>query len=485
MISLIAKPRGRGKLEVMSPKLVSSLIALALLLSACGLFGGGSELGATCYPNAAELTAAATPTGASEPAYVPGQLLVRYEDGGAGSLQSLTARSRAVAREYGLRTLEPASQHADLVALPAGQSVEEALKALRADPRVAYAEPNYYLYAQATPNDIFLGEQWNLLDFGLPQAWAIETGQSGVTVAVLDSGVDLSHEDLRGKLVQGCDFYNKDNDANPGLPKTTLDQTHGTHVAGIAAATGDNGAGVAGVAYAGVKILPVKVFDDAGRVATSDVVAKAIRWAAGLSVSGVARNPNPARVINLSLGGSSRDPNTGEQGTIRILDDAIRDARRAGSLVVVASGNDSSPGGAKGNEIYAPANAPDALAVGSVDSDYRRSTFSMYSTSGPSVDLMAPGGLGPSECGLVVSTVAAESGGGNYGCQAGTSMAAPFVAGVAALLWSQNPDWSADQVEAQLLASTLSDASFMSQSEYGAGVLCADRALGAATLCGN
>ena len=468
-------------------KLTSALVALAFLLSACGLLGGGSEPGATCYPEPEE-TPAETPaetltvSEGSSPAYVPGQLLVRYRDS-SSALQPLEARARAIEREYGLKTLESNPEHADLVALPAGQSVEEALGVLNADSRVAYAEPNYYLYTQATPNDTFLEEQWNLLDFGLPQAWNVETGQSNVTIAVLDSGVDLSHEDLRGRFVQGCDFYDQDNDPNPGSPKTTAAQTHGTHVAGIVAATGDNGAGVAGVAYTGVKVLPVKVFDDAGRVAKTDVVAKAIRWAAGLDVGGVRRNPNPADIINLSLGGNIRDPDTDEPINIPTLDEAIRDARRAGVLTIVAAGNDNE--GAKGDGIFAPANAPDALAVGSVDASYERSSFSVYNTSGRTVNLMAPGGLGPSSCGLVVSTVAAESGSGDYGCQAGTSMAAPFVTGVAALLWSQHPDWSADRVEQQLLAATFLDPSFMRQSEYGAGVLCADWALDAATLCGN
>ena len=465
-----------------------------LILSACSDSGPETEVpDALCYPDQAgtnALSVAMNRALQDDGDYVPGQLLVRYHAEDTDSLRSLGARdaARAVQRDYNFRVLEANPKHADLVALPAGQNVEDALRTLQADPRVAYAEPNYYLYMQAAPNDPYLDEQWNLLQFGLPQAWAIETGQGSVTLAVLDSGVDLSHEDLRGRFVQGCDFYNQDNDPNPGSPKSNADQTHGTHVAGIATATGDNGAGIAGVAYTGVELLPVKVFDDQGldgqRTAVS-VVAKAIRWAAGLKVDGASRNPNPAKVINLSLGGGGvRDPNTGEPANFATLDEAIRDARRAGVLTVAAAGNDNSSGGAKGDGIFAPANAPDALAVGSVDSDYTRSSFSVYSTSRRTVNLMAPGGFGPSSCGSVASTIASEVNNDNYGCQAGTSMAAPFVAGVAALIWSQHPDWSVDRVEQQLRASTLFDAS-MNRAEYGAGVLCADRALGAATLCGD
>ena len=445
--------------------------------------------GYLCYPDGAATGAASTLNTSStdlssgDQDYVPGQLLVRYETEAPQShAQSLSVREQtaqtrqAVQREYGFQVIETGSD-TSLVSLPPGQDVESALTKLNADPRVAYAEPNYYLYPQKLTNDPLLGEQWNLLSFGVPQAWDIETGQNNITIAILDSGVDLSHEDLRSKLVQGCDFFNADNDPNPGSPRTTQDQTHGTHVAGIAAARGDNGIGVAGVAYTGVKLLPVKVFNDAGTVATSAVVARAIRWAAGLEVEGVARNPNPAKVVNLSLGDKA-----GER--IRALDEAIRDAREAGAFVIVAAGNDTSDSGvAAGDKIFAPANAPDALAVGSVDADYERSTFSSYSTSGRTVNLMAPGGSGSNSCGLVRSTVSDEARDDTYGCQAGTSMAAPFVAGVAALLWSQHPDWSVDQVEQRLLDSTLRDAS-MNPSEYGAGVLCADRALGAATLCG-
>ena len=444
--------------------------------------------GYLCYPDEAPTGAASTLDSSTnrssvtnDQAYVPGQLLVRYKtDTSQPKVQPLTVHEqtiRAVQRDYGLNVIET-DAHTSLVSLPPGQSMEAALTKLNADPRVAYAEPNYYLYSQKLTNDPLLGEQWNLLSFGVPQAWDIETGRNNVTIAILDSGVDLSHEDLRGKLVQGCDFFSADNDPNPGSPGTTSFQTHGTHVAGIAAAKGDNSRGVAGVAYTGVKLLPVKVFNDAGTVANSAVVARAIRWAAGLEVEGVARNPNPAKVVNLSLGGKSNE----EGGRIRTLDEAIRDARAAGALVVVASGNDDT-GVAKGDGIFAPANAPDALAVGAVNSDYRRSVFSSYSTSGRTVNLMAPGGSGPNSCGLVRSTVSSEARDDTYGCQAGTSMAAPFVSGVAALLWSQHPDWTVDQVEQRLLSSTRRDGS-MSPSEYGAGVLCADRALGAATLCG-
>ena len=160
----------------------------------------------------------------------------------------------------------------------------------------------------------------------------------------------------------------------------------------------------------------------------------------------------------------------------------MQDARNAGVLVVAAAGNSYST-----DSIFTPANAPGALAVGSVDENYERSDYSAYSKSGRTVDLMAPGGVGQSYCGGVLSTLSPPYAGApenNYGCEEGTSMASPFVAGVAALIWSQNSGLSADEVKAKLLASTEYTAA-MNPAEYGAGVVCADRALGAATLCGK
>lgn len=499
------------------------LLVLPFALGACTLFGGTtSPLSETCYTNphpppqseVAPLTLSSQ--GDEEDSYVPGRLLVAYLAAGAllptleptakGATEPkpqpgfmLEATARSVRRSYDLQRLgtlggdrlgDAETGAGEIVRVPQGVSVTALAAQLRRDPRVRYAEPDYYLHPlglpatpiDAPPSDLptddpLLFEQWHLLNFGLPEAWRLETGRPHVVLAVLDSGVDLGHEELVGRTLPGCDVYNQDNDPSPGTPSQLgADQRHGTHVAGIAVASGDNGKGVAGVAYTGVRLLPVKVFDDSGadsqRTATS-VVTKAIRWAAGLSVEGMNRNPYPAQIINLSLGGN---------GSVASLDEAVADARRAGTLVIAASGNSGSS-----DAIYAPANAPDALAVGSVDATYGRSSFSNYSTTGRTVDLMAPGGIGDSSCGAVFSTLSPAFEGATesaYGCERGTSMASPFVAGVAALIWSQNPELSADEVEARLLASTRFDGG-MNRDEYGAGVICADRALGAATLCGE
>ena len=501
------------------------LFVLLPALSACGILGGGAAtLSEKCYTDpqpkpSAQLALGGLQAGA-ETGYVPGRLLVSYR--GAADLhsteqssteqisterssteqqgdevrlavQKLEVTARKVRQSYDLRSLGTlgAPTATELVRIPAGTDVRKLAAELRRDPRVAYAEPDYYLYplglpsslpavsaaADTLPNDPLVPEQWHLTKFGLPEAWRLETGKSSVVLAVLDSGVDLNHEDLVGRALPGCDVYNEDNDPNPGVPsQISTNQQHGTHVAGIALADGNNGKGVAGVAYTGVKLLPVKVFDDNGgdsQKTSVSVVVKAIRWAAGLTVEGMNRNPNKANIINLSLG---------VEGQIDSLNQAVQDARNAGVLVVAASGNSYSA-----NAIYTPANAPGALAVGAVDENYERSDYSAYSTSSRTVDLMAPGGAGQSYCGGILSTLSPSYAGApesNYGCEEGTSMAAPFVAGVAALIWSQNPALNAAEVEAKLLASTEFTAT-MNPAEYGAGVVCADKALGAATLCGE
>ena len=414
-------------------------------------------------------------------AYVPGELLValRAADrlSGAQAARGGAATAQAVRADHGLTLLRAGGPDApDLVRV---DDVPATLAALAADARVRYAQPNFYLTPLSTthPNDTYYGDQWNLSLFGLPQAWAIEHGNSNrVVVAIVDSGVQPDHEDLAAKILPGCDLHDDDADASPDV-----NSVHGTHVAGIAAAIGDNGKGVAGVAYGPkVKILPVKVFDNAGADATVDDLVRGVRWAAGLDVPGVHANPNPAMVINMSVGIPGDQP---------AIDDVTQQAWDAGAILVAAAGNHTS--GSADPGVMSPANAPAVMAVGSVDSD---DTVSDFSNTGSDVEIAAPGGtlktgsnicatVGPTS--TIVSTYPYDSStAGRYGCEAGTSMAAPFVAGVAALLASAHPGWSNQQIRDQLTATAYYDNSTMTHDEVGSGVACADAALGAATTCG-
>ena len=355
------------------------------------------------------------------------------------------------------------------VAVAPGQDPIAVARDLLEDPNVAFAHPDVRLETASIPNDPYWSEQWNLQSFGAVEAWRIERGSSDVTIAVIDAGIDEDHPDFRGRLLLGWDFY--DDDDNPGS-----NAPHGSHVAGIAAANGFDGIGVTGLAPRNVRILPIKVFDDAGgntktASASANDVADALRWAAGLEVPGVVTRSMPADVATLSLAF------TGAYTSIPVLDRAIRDARAAGMLALAASGNRTGTTPAD-RGILAPANAPCAIAVGSIDADLERSTFSHYAATGRTVDLAAPGGQGPSG-GTVLSTI----GDADWGYEQGTSMAVPFVAGVAALMLSADPTLETETLIAELLSGSARPLGG-SPSELGFGVPCPDALLGAATQCG-
>ncbi len=411
--------------------------------------------------------------------YVPKQLIVSYKE--TTELTTLQNLVTTMESTYGYRTLSFSYTGGPNLIEVAGNLEDTAAK-LRSDPNVDYVEFNRYLKISAfTPNDSFFTHQWNMKDFGMEQAWEIETGarkgnNSPVVIAILDSAIQTDHEDLKDKMLPGCDFH--DNDSDPSSPITS--NAHGTHVAGIAAAVGNNNLGVAGVAFGnGVEILPVKIFDDGGTDGSFFDLANAIRWSVGLEVTGYVTNPNPAKILNMSLGAA---------GKSQTLDDAVADAVNAGSLVFAASGN-----AGFNNGILTPANAPNALAIGSVDSNFKRSSFSNFDkTGGKSVDFMGPGGF--LTTGKVFNCTSTNSLAilstfptNNYSCLAGTSMSSPFVAGVAALIWNQNPNFSAQQVKNRLVETTFFDNSWGNGKsfEHGFGVVCADKALGGTTLCGN
>ena len=390
-------------------------------------------------------------------------------------------------QDYGLHVLKTglAGQH-DL--METTQDVLTIVKQLEQDPRIEYAEPNYLLEALEVPNDPRLSEQWSLPVAGLPVAWSVETGSTHpVTVAVIDTGYDLNHPELKSRFLPGYDFCKKSEvvkvenedgqlesklicngavDTNPtyGNPQNF----HGTHVAGLIAALGNNNTGIAGAAFGKeIKLLPVKIFDDNGGAATVDTFVNAIRWAVGLEVEGVPLNPNPARIINLSLGGLFES---------NALQEVVNEAHQRGALVLAAAGNDGE--GPLGTTIRIPASCDNVLGVGSIDSNFERSSFSNYSAKtlyGPGVvDVMTPGG---SSSGGSTSDLLSTFPGG-YGQLHGTSMATPVAAGIAALILSQSPGLSVVELEKKLLAATYFDTSFMNTTEYGKGVLRADLALG-------
>lgn len=425
---------------------VSSSTKLGLTVASAsggtGSIGGrvqtDNDLGDFTVPNESVGTAARAAPG-ERPAWVPGQLLIGLEPAlaqasrASGDAELGQDALGALLGRYGLTPLrEAAPDEPLLVAAPAGEDLLALAQRLEQEPGVRYAEPNYYLYPLSIPNDPEFDRQWNLAVAGVPVAWDARDSATSVTVAVLDSGFDTAHEDLAGVFLPGYDFCgntdcsSRDANVTPDGPA----DIHGTHVAGIIAASGNNGRGVAGVLKGGARIVPVKVFYDYSYT-TADRLAQAIRWASGEGVSGVPANANPAKVINLSLGTGT------DSSTLR---EAVSAARSRGALLIASAGND-------GGGVLYPAKYEGVVAVGSVNSNFQRSCFS---NTGPEIDVMAAGGDGV-VCAAprdeaVLSTVPDDG----YGTLIGTSQAAPVVSGVAALIWSANPGLSADQVASRL-----------------------------------
>ncbi len=307
-----------------------------------------------------------------------------------------------------------------------------ALKRLRQDPAVRWAEPNWLLSASAVPVDpSYSRQRWHYEQIRLPAAWDIEQGSANVTIAVVDTGVRMTHPDLQGKLVDGKDFVRGSNAADgdaidndpsdPGVTGPGGSLTfHGTHVAGTAAATGNNNVGVAGVSW-NSRIMPVRVLGDDGSGTLADIL-QGIRYAAGLANDSGTVPQTAAAVINLSLG-ALRSCSQAES-------EAIAAVRAVGVVVVAAAGNDAT------SLPTAPAACPGVISVAAVNSANGRAFYSNY---GSQVRVAAPGGDSTDRDGdgfpdAIFSTHAALSSGSivnTYDYLIGTSMAAPHVAGAA------------------------------------------------------
>ena len=324
------------------------------------------------------------------------------------------------------------------------------LEELRRRPDVHFAEPVVRVQALWLPDDPQFAQQWHLKAAGAPSAWDTTRG-AGVTVAIIDTGVAPVDDLDPARLLPGHNFLTGGDDARD-------DHGHGTHVAGTVAQTTGNGIGVAGMAPL-ARLLPLKVLGADGS-GTSVGIADAIRWAAD----------HGARVLNLSLGGGARSA---------AMADAVHYARSRGCVVVCAAGNSG------GRGVSYPAAYRGALAVSSVGPKGRLAPYSSY---GPEVRIAAPGGdkSQGEQGGVLQETIDPSSGEGVYRWFQGTSMAAPHVAGAAALLQSAGVT-SPAAVERLLAASARSPGTYGGEElggdaeRYGAGLLDVARALRTAT----
>lgn len=373
---------------------------------------------------------------------VPGELIVRFKPGTSetkksqalkkvkGAARDVIAQSARIARANGAA----ASSAEELKVITVGGNVAAAREALQSDPNVLYAEPNYKTRIQeVVPNDFEFDSLYGLLNTGsnggkagadidAPDAWGISTGSHDIVVAVIDTGIDYFHEDLRGNMwtntreiagngvdddgngfvddVYGYDFVSNDSDPFD-------DHLHGTHVSGTIGAVGNNGIGVVGVCWQ-VRLMAVKAFDNQGNGDVATAVA-AIHYAIA----------NGARVINASWSAADRS---------QALADAVADAEAARIVFVAAAGNSHT------SALFYPAGNDTVLAVASVNNKDEMSPFTNF---GAWVDVCAPGEQ-------ILSTVPDSK----YDSISGTSMSSPHVAGAAALILSRHPEFTPEQVRA-------------------------------------
>ena len=437
---------------------VCALAVTTVLLTGTGATAAAGATGATgAAPStgtvAAELAGSLQPRPTRVPA--PSAAALRAADVVPGVLLVTTTGQRATDRVVaaGDRAGEGEQLAGRVVRVDvppaAGESVAAALAA---EPGALAVEPAHRLTSLAAPDDRLYDRQWAHQLTGIERAWDAGTGSRDVVVAVLDDGVDARHPDLVRRVVQQRRFVRGAGTVRPtGSDNRQCSSSHGTHVAGVVGAQGNDGFGVSGVLW-DVALLDYAVFTGDSRggcgADEADVIA-AMHAAAGAG----------ADVMNLSLGSRSARCSTAFQTAV----DAVR---AAGVVVVAAAGNSGRDGTATAT---VPASCNGVISVAAVTSDGQRAP---YSTANPYVDLAAPGGDNRDRLSSgVLSTV----GDGRHDWLEGTSMAAPYVAGLAGLLRSLDPGLTPDQVEG-LLESGAETGDGRS-TQHGWGVLDAGRSV--------
>ena len=390
------------------------------------------------------------------PRYADDRIVVKFKTPPSADSDPL---AEEIVRAPGVKTesLSQIDAGAKLIHLNNSLSVEEAVSRASADARVEYAEPDYFVYATDTvPNDPFFaaGQMWGLSqascqfcgqsapNIDATRAWDITTGSDDIIAVVLDTGVDLSHEDLAANawvnpreiagngrdddgngFVDDVNGWNFHEDTNQTFVSSSEDY-HGTHVAGSIGAIGNNGKGVTGVAWH-VKLMSVKFLGGPlGKGSTSNAI-KGINYAIDMRNRGF-----NVRVINASWGGG------GDSQSLRA---AIQAANDAGILFVCAAGNES-------NNVDDTPSFPSAYAgsfagtisVAAVDQDGNLASFSNYGHG--SVSLAAPG--------VLIASTYPNNG---YANLSGTSMATPYVSGIAVLLWAQDSSLTPAQVKQRII----------------------------------
>lgn len=385
-------------------------------------------------------------------AHRPDTILVKFRPG---------AKAQEILRAHGAsieRTCRPLGVH--LVRLPKNLSVRDAIERIGRNPNVIFASANHVIRVDSPiiPNDALfdrtfyidlfiitlevhatwgfrnpLNDEW---DSHATDAWSITTGSPNMIIAVIDSGIDDNHPDLQGRLVPG---YNPISSyGNPNY--TDDDMGHGTFVAGIAGATGNNGIGIAGMDWH-ARLMPIKVISEDGTGDEFDAM-EGIVWAAD----------HGAKILNMSFG-TYLDPTVDDPENpwygLPALREACNYAWNAGCLLVAASGNDGYDDAA---DPHYPSYYDTTLSVGATNElDQRcRAEYDYFTSNyGDTLDVMAPGAWMVSCVPYGYAMFLEEN---YYDIGAGTSASAPFVSGLASLIWGQHPTWSNWRIREQIIA---------------------------------
>ncbi|GAB2998659.1 S8 family peptidase [Streptomyces pseudoechinosporeus] len=424
----------------------------------------GTATSVAAVPTEQTKAAAAEQTTAAAVAAPAERLIVGYKSGASEAKSNKDAAEDAEAKGKDAgenldfqRRLGTGAALVDLGAKLSKAAVADVVAEYQADPQVAYVVPDRLNKPLADPNDTEYSKQWDLFEstagMRVPGAWDTATG-TGVTVAVIDTGY-VTHSDLASNIVGGYDFIadtavavdGNGRDSNPADPgdwyadgecgqaEGSTSSWHGTHVAGTIAAATNNGKGVAGIAY-NAKISPVRVLGKCGGY-DSDII-DAITWASGGTVSGVPANTNVAKVINMSLGGGGACTSATQT--------AINNAVNRGTTVVVAAGNSNANAA-----NYSPASCNNVISVAALN---RAGSRTYYSNFGSTVDIAAPGGeTRTTTANGILSTLNSGAQGPaseSYAYYQGTSMAAPHIAGLAALAKSAKSSLTPAQIESAI-----------------------------------
>ena len=372
------------------------------------------------------------------PSYAPGDVIIKFTSHDAKLINTFLVRIGAYSYERITNAnINSLSTICKLKFSP-DADIPSIVQRCKNDPIIEYAQPNYINHLCFKPNDFFYTDQWSLETIKVPEAWEIERGSKDIIVAVVDTGVDYNHEDLKSRIwvnedeipgngidddgngyvddVRGWDFFDSPY-ASLSVDHVSRDNDpmdedgHGTNVAGIIAAVPNNSIGIAGITW-GCKVMALRA---GSKFLEDDDLAAAIVYAV----------ENGAQIINMSWGGDELS---------YIIRDVTKYAYDHGCILIGAAGNDNKP------IVIYPAAFEHVIAVGATDSQDKKSSFSNYGTG---IDIVAPGTR-------IFSTVPRNS----YSDWSGTSMAAPVVSGIAALILSKRPGLTNAEVAQILRASS-------------------------------